>query len=233
MIYIFGDSITVGSPGISYCHYLNKEIRFKKYGLGGDTISGLLTRIKKINICSNDTFIIEIGTNDIMLPYLRSKSTQWEKTINGIENSGRVVTNSLNEFLDKYDQLLKLLINNKLAAISIPCIGENINSNLNHMVDDYNMEIKQLCDKYSKYFINFNNAQKNEIQKKQKLTNENYFITNNPINMIIDVFSTKFFSLSGHISKKRNLVTTVDGVHLNKIGAMLLAKSILPFVKNI
>jgi lysophospholipase L1-like esterase len=231
MIQVYGDSITVGSPGISYCHYLKKEIRFEKHGLGGDTVSGLFTRINSKKINSSDFFIIEIGTNDIMLPYLRSLSQKWQITINGIERSGRVISNSLDEFLGKYNQLMQKINPNKVAIISIPCIGENTNSHLNQIVDKYNIEISNICKKYNKYYIDFNTIQKKEIQNNQSLGENEYFIKNDPSKMIMDVVLTNLLCLSDKLSKKRKLITTVDGVHLNKTGASLLAKAILPFIK--
>lgn len=222
MIKIFGDSITKGSPGLSYCDYLNKKFKIKSYGVGGDTIIGLNTRLKKSKINSDDFVIIEIGTNDILLPCLRALSTEWKSTVSSIEKSGRKITDSISEFKNMYNEILENIETNNVALINIPCIGEIFDSSVNNTVNKYNKIIRDLSVLHRCIYIDFNIAQK-ELIRNASIHNSGYLIRSKPYKMILDVIVTKNKSFVDYISNKRGLVTTVDGVHLNKVGAMKLA----------
>ncbi|WP_241229972.1 SGNH/GDSL hydrolase family protein [Thermosipho globiformans] len=80
MYYCFGASITEGIPGVSYVKYLGKE--FLNYGKGRDTTLDLYNRLKNLlNSQTVENIIIEIGTNDILLPFLYNYSPEWQKKL--------------------------------------------------------------------------------------------------------------------------------------------------------
>ena len=77
-----GDSLTYGNVGYSYIHFLNKSKDYKyiNRGKNGDSLRGMFSRLKKIVDNPNtdsDLYVIGIGTNDILLPYLRDSSPFW------------------------------------------------------------------------------------------------------------------------------------------------------------
>jgi len=127
--------------------------------------------------------------------------------------------------------LLNKIGHKKVIIISIPCIGEDIESKINKKVDSYNNIIKNLCIKTGEVFVDFNRRQKQEISI--NICKNKAFISNHPVGMIIDMLLTKYFLLSDIISKRRNLCTTIDGVHLNSNGASMLADMIEEEIKNI
>ena len=224
MIHFYGDSITAGVPGISFCKYLKCHIDYKNHGIGGDTVTGLINRIQGIKFDTKDYYVLEIGTNDILLPYLKNKSRIWENTIKRIEKTGRIITKDKDEFTKKYAELLGIFKNLKTIIISIPCIGEDIESDVNKKVDLYNNEIIKLCVSIGGYYIDFNEWQKKEI-KIHSLENQG-FLNNNALGMIVDIILTKNLRLANYLSTKRNLCTTIDGVHLNSNGALSLANMV-------
>jgi lysophospholipase L1-like esterase len=224
MIHLYGDSITAGVPGVPFYKYLTSAQPFKAYGIGGDTVTGLLGRTKSVELNLDDQYVLEIGTNDILLPYLRGQSISWQKTVEGIEKSGRRVTADIMDFTEKYSELLDKFNCDKTFVVSIPCIGEDIGSDLNKKVDAYNEVIKRMCADRARVFIDFNTWQKLEI-KKSNLNNK-AFISRNALGMIADVAMTKIDFMPDVLSKKRNLLTTIDGVHLNSHGAEQMARMI-------
>lgn len=216
----FGDSITQGQPGISYLKYLDKKV-YQNHGVGGDTLTGMIKRVKEYIVqstCSH--FIIEIGTNDILLPYLKNSSSLWE---NRTKDRNKVFIVDMAMFSDEYQKLIELLYNREISVISIPCLGENINSELNKKVDEYNQAIMKICSKKSIRYIDFNTWQKKNIREKEN----HYFISKNPNDIIWDTLMTSYLGQSERVSQKRNLDTTVDGVHLNSKGAKGLAELII------
>lgn len=225
MYLCFGDSITRGVPGVSYLKYLSNKGKFKNYGLGGDTLIGLSNRIEKhVQNTENIDFIIQIGTNDILLPFLSGYSSKWTVRIKGIMRTGRVPCDSVHQFEERYRQLLSLMINanKRVTLINIPCIGEDIHSELNSKVDSYNKVIQCIAQEYNVDFIDFNGWQKSIL--KQYTIVSPYFITKEPLDMVLDSLLTPISFLRNRISKKRNLKLTVDGCHLNDRGAEDLAE---------
>jgi lysophospholipase L1-like esterase len=234
MILCFGDSITEGKPGVSYVKYLGKN--FHNYGLGGDTVINLKKRIEtfmgtQVNSQENrvEKFIIQIGTNDILLPFLMNYSSRWSIAIEKVILSGRVPSKDILEFEENYREIAKSIGNDGIY-VSIPCIGEDLENELNKKVDEYNTVIKKICMERNLQYIDFNSWQKAVIGLNE--SKKRYFISKNPLIMVLDsLFVTTPLTCS-IISKVRNLKTTIDGVHLNTFGAKKLAKLILSSIEN-
>ena len=224
MIHLYGDSITAGVPGVPFYKYLTPVRPFRAYGVGGDTVTGLLGRTTGIELNADDQYVLEIGTNDILLPHLREQSISWRKTVEGIEKSGRRVTADVRDFAGKYSELLDKFSSEKTLVVSIPCVGEDTESDLNKKVDEYNDVIKRMCAERARVFIDFNAWQKLEIQRTH--VGNKAFISRNALGMIADVAMTKIDFISDVLSTKRNLCTTIDGVHLNSHGAEQMARMI-------
>ena len=225
MYLCFGDSITKGVPGVSYLKYLDKKQKYKNFGLGGDTIIGLSKRIKgQLEKNEYKNYIIQIGTNDILLPFLLRYSQKWNTHVNNLMKNGRLPCNDIQQFEEKYRQLLSELLNadKPITVINIPCIGENADSELNRKVDAYNLAIKDVANDFNVGLIDFNGWQKNILNQYSIV--EPYFITKEPLDMVLDSLLTPLSLLRKKISNKRGLHLTVDGCHLNDIGARDLAK---------
>jgi len=231
MTLFFGDSITAGKPGASYVDYTITSEGKKNFGLGGDTVYGLQERIKKLKFPrKNCNVVLEIGTNDILLPFLQKYSLSWYKVVNNIYRRGSKPIIEEDDFRDAYKTILGFFMECRMICISIPCIGENYNSSLNNKVNDYNLVIKDLCSKNKAKYVDFNQWQKEQIRTKYNETP--YFISKCYSNVMLDTLTTTYLGLSNAISEKRFLVVTVDGVHLNKKSAYQLGKMISIEVDN-
>lgn len=225
MIACFGDSITVGSPGKSYIKYLKNKNEYLNYGKGGDTLLGVTNRIEKFLLDSScNKFIIEIGANDILLPFLKNHSKKWIPVVNSKERLGSIITVNKEDFIKNYEKLLCLLKDKEIKVVTMPCLGENLESQLNKKVDEYNEMIKNLCSNYRINLIDFNLWQKQIIKSSGNFSN--YFIQKNPFYVTLDSLLTTYLNFTALISKKRNLLLTVDGVHLNEYAAKGLANLI-------
>ena len=81
-IVCFGDSLTFGSVGHSYIKYLDTDNKVINRGINGDTTACMHGRLKRyISKASNtDTniYVVAIGTNDLLLPYLTKVSPLWK-----------------------------------------------------------------------------------------------------------------------------------------------------------
>lgn len=227
MVLCFGDSITQGRPGITYLKYIKNKKKFKNYGLGGDTLIGVCKRITYTLENSNyNDYLIEIGANDILLPYLRTYSVKWRLKTDYLFKRGSIPCKNKEEFESKYRQLIYILINRtkNIKIVSIPCIGEELNTKLNYTVDTFNEVINNLTEKFSIDYIDFNAWQKKVIKAKNE--KNTYFISKEPFDVIYDTFLTTYLPFSRYVSNKRGCVSTIDGIHLNNTGAKGLASLI-------
>jgi lysophospholipase L1-like esterase len=220
-ILFIGDSITEGKIGIGYVdiiqHYF-PEFLCQNYGRGGDTLSGIFTRLFKILKTDTelyDIIIIEAGHNDLFLPYVKRK---WKFT------SIRKVT-PLNKIKDFYeDGLGKISLHSKAKIIitTLSCLGEDISSSLNHERRLVNDQIKEVGSKYGAYIADvspiFDMILRNCISS--------YNLIDHPINLVFDYLRSKRMNWVEKISRKRRLVLTIDGGHLNYKGAMIYAREI-------
>ena len=80
MVLYLGDSLTCGTVGQSYLKFMAPHSH-KNKGLNGDTTYGSLRRLKTYRrrpwYKDVDTCVVEIGTNDILQPYMFRDSLIW------------------------------------------------------------------------------------------------------------------------------------------------------------
>ena len=233
MYYCYGDSITKGSPGVSYLRYMQNRHSYVNLGLGGETLIGLIDRIdRRLKDTNVLDLIIQIGTNDILLPFLMRHSEKWIKQVGHIMNRGSLPCRDVYHFEETYTVFIKNLIslNKKMILINIPCIGEDTSSDVNKKVDLYNSVIHKLAADFGSGYVDFNGWQKSILDKNKK--EDPYFISKEPFDIIMDVILTKAKPLRKSMSTKRDLVLTVDGCHLNDTGAKGLAALIESHIRQ-
>lgn len=228
-ILCFGDSLTEGRPGITYLRYVKHKKQFINFGLGGDTVIGMterLTKIIKKNKYKDSTdIIIGIGTNDILLPFLKNYSFLWNKRVKSLVRRGSIPCRDEQQFIREYTRLIKILkeSNKNIIIFGLPYI-ESKEINLNDKIDNYNKIISNLCKKNNIPYIDFKSEQ---VKIKRDLKNTgSYFMLKNWFKVITDTLLTTFLPFASYISKKRGLVLTVDGCHLNKNSSNVLASLI-------
>lgn len=225
---LIGDSLTEGIPGVSYWRFLNNKRKILNKGLGGDTLLGATKRT--IRMLGNkkyddiDNYIIEIGTNDVLLPVLTKHSIVWKEIIKlKSATLGCIPCANILDFSNKYDELLSMLINHnkKVGIIGLPLI-ENSILKINDDMNKYNSVIKELAQKYNITYIDLES-----LEREMKAGNEgSYFFGKTNLGNMIDTIFTSILPFSNIVSKIRGLSVTIDCVHLNRNTAKKLASAI-------
>ncbi len=220
-ILFIGDSITEGKIGIGYVdiiqHYF-PEFQYKNYGRGGDTISGIFTRLLKIlktHTENYDIIVIEAGHNDLFLPYVKKK---WKFT------SIRKVTplSKIKDFYDNGLRTVSLHSKAKMVLTTLSCLGEDINSLINQKRRLVNSQIKEVGSKHKAYIADVSPF----FDKILRKSISSYNFVDHPLNLVFDYFRSKRMNWVEKISRKRRLLLTIDGGHLNSKGAIIYAKVI-------
>lgn len=222
----FGDSITKGRPGVTYLKYVKNKDQFINFGLGSDTLLGMTERIvhilKRPEYHSADTFIIGIGTNDVLLPYLESYSRSWTKVTAVIRLRGSVPCRDEEHFRSEYEKLLQMLVEEgkKIIIFGIPFI-ETSENDLDRKAERYNEIIADLCTKFSIPYVDIA-AHQREIKEKQHNTGSRFF-SKDSFRVLLLAILTTTLPFADWVSKKRGLAVSVDGVHMNPVSARILA----------
>lgn len=221
----FGDSITNGLPGRSFLNYVSPRRYYRNKGFGGDTLRGMTRRLKwHLRRHPHDTarrYVVAIGTNDVILPFLRGYSIWWRAVIafKGFF-FGCIPCRSAEEFATRYEEMLRLFLDRgkSVLVIGIPLI-EYEKYQLNEIVRAYNQIILSLCEKYGLPYIDFF-----ALAKQLKGDNRgDRFLFKTHFVDIYDGFMTSLLPFSMQLSRRRGLAVTVDGVHSNAFLARALA----------
>ncbi len=220
-VLFIGDSITEGKIGVGYVDLVQNNfpgVKCKNYGRGGDTISGIFNRLLKIlktHTEKYDVIVIEAGHNDLFLPYVKKK---WNFT------NIRKVT-PLNKIKDVYDSGLRkvnLYSNAKVIITTLSCLGEDFNSPINQKRRLVNDLIKEIGSKHEVHIADVSSI----FDKILRKSLSSYNLIDHPLNLVFDYFRSKRIAGVEKISRKRGLVLTIDGGHLNTRGAIIYAREI-------
>jgi len=227
-IAFLGDSITEGALGVSYVDILKTHFSkndLTNYGKGGDTISSLQKRIRKIeDLADYDTIILFVGVNDLF-----GKLTNGYKFIKLLMKQPWAKKQS--EFTKQYKSTIEYLLNKTNNLIIIPplLIGEEVNNKWNIQLDGYVASVKALSSSYSS--VTYIDVRKEYIDYLSKKDISNY-MPYKVSDLMKDVKELKSDRDVDERSKSRGLHLTLDGVHINSKGAQIIVDGIIKVLKN-
>lgn len=229
----FGDSLTYGKVGYSYIKYLDKSVTVVNKGINGDTTVCAYERLKKYiespKHDDTDTYIVAIGINDLLIPFLTTVSPLWKAQMSPRVAIKRCVTND-SEFKAAYEKYIELILSHYKRIILIGMPFLQLENFPNQDVTKRNNVIKNLAEKHHIPFIDtvFIQSQLNgNIQSTYSWKNKSIIRVSDALFMLLFPFSKDWFS------KLRHLGLTVDGVHYNSISASVIAAEIEKvYVKN-
>ncbi len=222
-IAILGDSITEGVPGVSYVDILKQHFtkdELINYGKGGDTISSLLKRSRKIeDLSSYDSIVLFVGVNDLF-----GKLTSTYRVLKVLMK--QVWAKNEIEFSKQYKQTIEFLLTktDKLFVIPPLFIGEEVNNKWNKQLDDYVASIEAICKSYSN--VTYVDVRTDCITYLEDKSISGYM----PFKiseLLKDVKELKTNEDVDERSKNRGLHLTLDGVHINSKGAKIIADGII------
>lgn len=226
MLLCLGDSLTFGSVGYSYIKYLDPRLKAINKGVNGDSTIGAYRRLRKYIVHPKykgiDTYVIGIGTNDILLPYLTEISGLWKIQMSPKVTLKKCIKEDA-QFEDFYEKYLKLLRVHKKKGILIGLPFIQLKDYPNHVIKRRNHSIYKLSKKYDMPFIDVYGLQKELFENPSDAYSWRY---TNFSKIIAGGIMVMKPSTKDWFSKKRSLELTVDGVHFNSASAKLLAKAI-------
>lgn len=225
MIVCVGDSLTYGQVGYSYIPYVTKKYKLVNRGVNGDSLYDGYRRLKRYlrddRYEAAGTYIIALGTNDILLPFQRDRSLSWKLQFY-LRNKLLKFSTQKVRFAALYEQMVKEVARHgrKLILIGLPYIQ------LQHYplgkIKEYNRCIRDIAEKYQVPFIDIYSMQMKHLE-------HNTVYDWGPFNAKRIWEGTCMFlfpTCKNYLSGKRHLDLTVDGVHFNSFSANMLGKAV-------
>lgn len=227
-----GDSLTYGNVGYSYIDFIDKRIHAVNKGKNGDTVIGARRRLEKIlNQSKYDSpiYVLGIGTNDLLLPYLKTVSLFWFIMMSIRCKVKACIKDDL-QFYREYDNLLSLLSKNDKRVIVFGQPFINLRNFPHEDLIKRNEIIKKLADQYNFPFIDIYRLQKERIEEDTKVYTWKYSFLLRVIDAII---MSIIPSTKDKFAKRRGLTTSVDGAHFNSNSAKILAEEVEKYLMKI
>ncbi|MCX7772400.1 MAG: SGNH/GDSL hydrolase family protein [Clostridia bacterium] len=231
IVVCLGDSITQGAVSFNYVEALNEELKgqgftFINAGVNSDVAYNALNRIQEIIGCNPDYVTILIGTNDanstldikneqelIILKKLPQKPTpEW-----------------FEENLTKLVLEIKKNTHAKIALLSIPVLGEDLQSEALIRTREYSGIIKRVAEREKVSYLPLNEKQIDFLEERHHtpLTpHDRAWLLPAQIAVMRYLFGTSWEK----ISQKKGLLLTVDTIHLNQTGAGMVVDLIKDFL---
>lgn len=224
-IVAIGDSLTLGEIGYSYIPFLKKGRQIVNKGVNGDTTICAFRRLERIiknpRYQAADTYIVGIGTNDILLPHLSTISALWNRQMKPRCKRKQCITND-DTFKKEYERYLTLLTehNKKIILLGLPYI--QLEDFPHEKIVRRNQIIKRLALKYKASFVDVRSIQLKILTKPKY-----YSWKRKNISRLVDsaIMAVLPFT-KDYFGKKRELDITVDGVHFTSKSARAVARCV-------
>ena len=229
-VLFIGNSITKGEIGASFVNLFKDQYPdwiIKNAGVNGDTLKNISDRIEKeLDVEEEyDFIVVEAGYNDIILPYLDTRGLLFQFGLRYLHRRGRRPV-SAEKFEVKLGQMIDFIqskCSSQVMITTIGCINENLSSVVNLPRKAYNRSIFQVANNHHCLVADVSEAMESALHDRPQTD----YILNSFLNTIY--FDKKICRKAGgaeSLSKTRNLLLTIDGVHLNAAGALIYKETI-------
>ncbi len=128
----------------------------------------------------------------------------------------------IKDFYDNGLRTVNLHTKAKIIITTLSCLGEVPNSPINRTRRLVNGQLKEVGSKHGAYIADVSPI----FDKILRKSISSYKLIDHPLNLFFDYFRSKRMNCVEKISRKRRLVLTIDGGHLNSKGAIIYAKEL-------
>lgn len=228
-ILIVGDSLAGGMPAANFALALEimlEDATLVARPLGGDTLAGIARRsLRLLAEHRPETMILVAGANDILLPYLDARGGIWSMLAKRLKGRGVPTAGDIDRFLRDYAELLKRAAGVGVATLltTVTCLGEDNGSDLNARRRDYNRAIRLLARERGVPLADTGKAFDEVLDK---LDAPSGYLMDELSGMVLDPIRCITARGIDKLSGRRGLALTIDGVHLNRLGARLFAQTV-------
>lgn len=228
-----GDSLTHGHIGVGYVDLLREMVKDVEYdfvnaGINGDLSWNLLQRLDMIISCEPSVLFLLIGSNDAMsnLPIRNVRFAQKRKRLPQTPTDDWFRGN-MTELLDR----LTRETDARIVLLSIPPLGEDVESESNSVARQYAQCIKELATQRGLDYLPVNERMNDYLMEHPSHPTYPIEISLNQM-MLAMVKHFVFRKDWDAISRDAGQVLHVDHIHLNTTGAKIIADIIFNFLST-
>jgi lysophospholipase L1-like esterase len=225
-----GDSNTHGNMSFNWTEIVNTNFQKINAGVNADLSFTLLKRLDSIINCKPDYVTILIGTNDVNAT-MSAKSRKRYLESGKISESDDLSLTSFTKNLTEIVVRLKNESNAKIALISLPPIGEDLNHEVNIKADEYSKSIETIAVAQHISLIDLRKPLKQYIVDHQHVkppSYESYYSI-----MIKGVVLRYFLGFSyDKLSQMNQMLLSHDLLHQNSISGNIIAKEVEKWIQK-
>ena len=230
MILYLGDSLTCGTVGHSYLTFMGPHAH-KNKGLNGDTTFGAWCRLQAYRrrpwYKDVETCVVEIGTNDILQPYMFRDSLIWSLCYKSRASRKRWARTP-DAFEALYREIVETLTRDGKRVILVGLSVMELKDYPWEHLREENEQMRRVGADYGAEFVDMLSLEERErpVYRRDYKWGKTGFIRALDILTMVLLPFTK-----DKLSKARGLALTVDGVHFNSFAARLLAEQLEKILK--
>jgi lysophospholipase L1-like esterase len=235
-ILFFGDSLTRGQVGASFIdrlstHYPDTDLINK--GTNGDTLDQisvkLLTHLRQAN--NYDYIVLQGGGNDILLPFFKIRGGLFGFAYNSQVKKGlRPVPDSMayyNALVELFKNI-RLVYRGKVIFMTMTCLNEKLDTALNRQRLAFNSMARKAALQENIIVADIEPLFDEYLKDKGQT---DYLIENFWAVTITDRVFSLFKKGIDHLSRRRGLLLTVDGAHINNTGASIVCDTLRQIIR--
>jgi len=234
IVVCLGASMVRGQVSYNFVNLLDQRMaedrfQFINAGVAGDQAYNVLVRLDSVIDYQPDFVVILVGTNDVtatLSPALARISRL----------TGRFPQTPSIEFY-KYNMLriintLKEKTSAKIALVSLPVLGEDLESMINHLIKDYNALLKDIADEEQVGYLPVYERQEEYLREVQQGSGRPY---ESGHMLSIKALARHYLLRQSfdEISRKHHFLLLTDGIHMNSRGAAFIADEIESFLRSL
>lgn len=227
---IVGDSLAAGLPHLSFFSQLRKtfpSLTVIARAGGGDTLARIAARLWRLLEGERpDAVLLEAGANDVMLPTWAERGAAWRRFQRLMEWRGSVPAPDIPSFSDTYALAVDGLRQRGVEDIYVTTItplGEDLSSGINRRREEYNAAIRDIAVRHDVRLVDAARAFEGALQEWDFPSG---YLAEGFRGLLLDTFRCLTERGAWRLSGRRGLVLTIDGVHLNPLGARIFAEAI-------
>lgn len=233
IVVCLGASMVRGQVSYNFVNLLDQRMaedgfQFINAGVAGDQAYNVLMRLDSVIDYQPDFVIILIGTNDV--------TATLGSTLARISRLTRRFPQPPSAEFYKYNMLriintLKERTSAKIALVSLPVLGEDLESMPNHLIKDYNAMLKDIADEEQVSYLAVYELQEEYLGKVQQGSGRPY---ESGGMLSIKALARHYLLRQSfdEISRKHHFVLLTDGIHMNSRGATFIADEIEAFLRS-
>jgi lysophospholipase L1-like esterase len=233
MVVCLGASMVRGQVSYNFVNLLNQRMandgfQFINAGVAGNQAYNVLMRLDSVIAYQPDFVIILVGTNDV--------TATLSPTLARISRlTSRFPRPPSAEFY-KYNMLriinaLKEKTSAKIALVSLPVLGEDLESIPNQLIKDYNALLKGIADEEQVSYLPVYELQEKYLREVQQGSGRPY---ESGAMLSIKALARHYLLRQSfdEISKKHHFLLVTDGIHMNSRGAAFITDEIESFLRS-